>query len=83
MSVDLDPSAPPPVPAPPANCAELLLAYQGTVVHDLRGELNGLLLTIDFVRRQLGAHPQVNAAVGEALQDLDGMRGGLTRTLNQ
>jgi hypothetical protein len=64
-------------------CSELLLLYQGAVVHDLRGDLNGLLLTLDFIRRQLGSRPDMAAAVGESLGDLDGVRSSLTRTLNQ
>lgn len=63
--------------------AELLLAYQGVVVHDLRGDLNGLLLTVDFLRRQLGTRPDIAGPIGETLGDLDSVRDSLTRTLNQ
>lgn len=65
------------------TCGELLSAYQGTVVHDLRGELNGLLLTIDFVRRQVGMMPNTPPILVESLQDLDKMRRSLTSTLNE
>ena len=67
----------------PADTAEMLLAYQGVVVHDLRGDLNGLLLTVDFLRRQLGGRPEVAALFAETLGDLDHVRDSLTRTLNQ
>jgi K+-sensing histidine kinase KdpD len=65
------------------SCSELLSAYQGTVVHDLRGELNGLLLTIDFVRRQVSLMPNTPPILVESLQDLDKMRRSLTSTLNE
>ena len=68
----------------PANvCAEMLLEYQGVVVHDLRGELNALLLTVDYLRRQLGTRPEVAALFGETLGDLDHVRISLNRTLHQ
>ncbi len=65
------------------TCAGLLLEYQGVVVHDLRGDLNGLLLTVDFLRRQLAARPEVAALLGETLGDLGQVRGALNRTLGQ
>ena len=74
--------AAPNAPAP-ADAAEMLLAYQGVVVHDLRGDLNGLLLTVDFLRRQLGGRPEVAALFADTLGDLDHVRDSLTRTLNQ
>lgn len=77
------PPAPPAAPFAPADAAEMLLAYQGVVVHDLRGDLNGLLLTVDFLRRQLGGRPEVASLFGETLGDLDHVRDSLTRTLNQ
>lgn len=64
-------------------CSDMLLAYQSVVVHDLRGDLNGLLLTVDFLRRQLGTKPEVASLFGETLGDLDNVRGSLNRTLNQ
>src|SRR5687768_12046369 len=66
-----------------ALCAELLLAYQSSVVHDLRGDLNGLLLTLDYLRRQLAGRPDTASMFGESLGDLDNVRSSLTRTLNQ
>ncbi|QOV87732.1 HAMP domain-containing histidine kinase [Humisphaera borealis] len=68
----------------PANaCAELLLEYQGVVVHDLRGELNALLLTVDYVRRQVGARPELAQVFGDTLGDLDHVRTSVNRTLYQ
>ncbi|MDB5294427.1 MAG: hypothetical protein JWO31_410 [Phycisphaerales bacterium] len=64
-------------------CAESLLAYQGVVVHDLRGDLNGLLLTVDFLRRQLGGRPDIGPQITDTLGDIDHARDGLLRTLNQ
>lgn len=61
----------------------MLLEYQGVVVHDLRGELNALLLTVDFLRRQLSTRPEVASLFGETLGDLDQVRVSLNRTLNQ
>jgi hypothetical protein len=69
--------------SPAALCSELLLSYQSSVVHDLRGDLNGLLLTLDFLRRQLAARPDTATLFAESLGDLDAVRGSLTRTLNQ
>jgi K+-sensing histidine kinase KdpD len=66
-----------------ALCAELLLAYQSSVVHDLRGDLNGLLLTLDFLRRQMASRPETASLFGESLGDMDHVRSSLTRTLNQ
>ena len=74
---------PPDNDSPAALCSELLLAYQSSVVHDLRGDLNGLLLTLDFLRRQLGARPDTASLFSDSLGDLDAVRGSLTRTLNQ
>ena len=82
MATETPPSLPAAAPVP-ADAAEMLLAYQGVVVHDLRGDLNGLLLTVDFLRRQLGGRPEVAAVFGETLGDLDHVRDSLTRTLNQ
>lgn len=73
----------PPESAETANCSELLQAYQSSVVHDLRGDLNGLLLTLDFLRRQLAARPETATMFGDSLGDLDHVRTALTRTLNQ
>jgi len=53
------------------------------VVHDLRGDLNGLLLTVDFLRRQLSTKAEVAELFGETLGDLDHVRASLNRTLNQ
>ena len=61
----------------------MLLEYQGVVVHDLRGELNALLLTVDYLRRQLGTRPEVAQVFGETLGDLDHVRVSLNRTLHQ
>jgi hypothetical protein len=69
--------------SPAALCSELLLAYQSSVVHDLRGDLNGLLLTLDFLRRQLAARPDTATLFSDSLGDLDNVRGSLTKTLNQ
>lgn len=69
--------------AAPADAAEMLLAYQGVVVHDLRGDLNGLLLTVDFLKRQLGNRPEVASLFADTMGDLDHVRESLTRTLNQ
>src|SRR3954470_17782764 len=66
-----------------ANLPELLQAYQSSVVHDLRGDLNGLLLTLDFLRRQLSSRPETATLFGDSLGDLDHVRTTLTRTLNQ
>lgn len=74
------------MPLQPAHSAvlpELLLTYQSAVVHDLRGDLNGLLLTLDFLRRQLAGRPETASLFGESLGDLDHVRTSLTRTLNQ
>jgi K+-sensing histidine kinase KdpD len=66
-----------------ANLSELLQSYQSSVVHDLRGDLNGLLLTLDFLRRQLSSRPETATLFGDSLGDLDHVRTTLTRTLNQ
>lgn len=68
---------------PARACAEQLLGYQSTIMHDLRGELNGLLLTLELVRRQLSSQQELPPSIAESMSDLDLMRGSLTRTLNQ
>jgi signal transduction histidine kinase len=73
----------PPDSSDTTACLELLQAYQASVVHDLRGDLNGLLLTLDFLRRQLAARPETATMFGDSLGDLDQVRTTLTRTLNQ
>ena len=82
MATETSPPLPAAAPAP-ADAAEMLLSYQGVVVHDLRGDLNGLLLTVDFLRRQLGGRPEVASLFADTLGDLDHVRDSLTRTLNQ
>jgi anti-sigma regulatory factor (Ser/Thr protein kinase) len=51
--------------------------YLSFLSHDLRGSLNGILLTMELLRRELGGFPQLKSSV----EDLDLMRRSIHETV--
>ena len=52
---------------------EVQAKFLSFLSHDLRGELNGVLLTVELLKHQLSAEPRL----AESVQDLDAIRGAI------
>lgn len=59
------------------NLAEAQSKYLSFLSHDLRGGLNGVLLMVEVLKRELATEPRF----GESIQDLDSMRRSIMDTV--